>query len=138
MAAPITISTTVYAPIETVWERFTVPDHITQWAFASDSWEAPIAKNDLRVGGAFTTTMAAKDKSHQFDFEGNYTEVEKPHLIAYEMSDGRTVRVVFDQIPGGVNITQTFDPESENSIEMQRAGWQAILDNFKKYCETMR
>lgn len=138
MLAPITITATIYAPIETVWERFTVPDHITQWAFASDSWEAPIAKNDLRVGGSFTTTMAAKDKSHQFDFEGTYTAVDKYHLIAYEMSDGRTVRIVFDQILGGVNITQTFDPESENSIEMQRAGWQAILDNFKKYCEFPR
>jgi uncharacterized protein YndB with AHSA1/START domain len=138
MASPITIFTTVYAPMETVWERWTLPDHITQWAFASDSWEAPIAKNDLRVGGAFTTTMAAKDKSHQFDFEGTYTDIEKHHLIAYEMSDGRKVQIIFEQTPQGVVITQTFDPEAENSLEMQRSGWQAILDNFKKYCETTK
>lgn len=131
----VTISTVVNAPMEKVWECWIEPQHITQWAFASDDWEAPHAENDLRVGGKFLTRMSAKDKSAGFDFIGVYTAVEKNTLIEYDMDDGRHVKNVFEQTPEGVKVTTTFDPESENSEEMQRQGWQAILDNFKKYVE---
>lgn len=114
-----------------------MPEHIMRWAFASDDWEAPAASNDLRVGGEFTTTMAAKDKSASFDFGGKYSVVEENKLIEYDMSDGRHVRIEFSETPEGVAIVETFDPESENSEELQRNGWQAILDNFKKYTESI-
>ncbi len=134
----ITIKTTINAPIEKVWECWSKPEHITKWAFASDDWEAPYANNDLRTEGKFKTTMSAKDKSASFDFEGTYTNVKDHELIEYVMSDGRTVKTVFTQTPTNVEIVQTFDPESENSLEMQRSGWQAILDNFKKYVENVQ
>lgn len=136
MANPITVETTVEAPIEEVWEYWNEPKHIMKWAFASDDWEAPAAENDLRVGGKFKTTMAAKDKSESFDFTGVYTEVIDHELIEYTMDDGRKVKVEFEETPSGVKVTETFDPENENSEEMQRAGWQSILDNFKKYTES--
>lgn len=134
----ITITTNVTAPIEKVWEVWTTPEYIEKWAFASNDWMASDAINDLRVGGKFKTTMSAKDKSTSFDFEGEYTVVEEHRLIEYDMSDGRHVKVVFEESPEGVKITQTFDPENENPIEMQRTGWQAILDNFKKYTEEVK
>jgi uncharacterized protein YndB with AHSA1/START domain len=138
----ITISATINAPIEKVWERWTKPEHITKWAFASDDWEAPFAENDVRTGGRFTTRMAAKDKSASFDFGGVYTDVKEKELIEYDMSqapdepNARHVKTVFEQTPEGVKITQSFDPETTNSEEMQRSGWQGILDNFKKYAES--
>lgn len=132
---PITVSTTVNAPIEKVWECWTKPEHITKWNFASDDWETTYAVNDVRTGGKFKSTMAAKDKSASFDFEGTYTEVKEHELMEYDMSDGRHVSVRFEEEDGGVSVTETFDPESENSEAMQREGWQAILDNFKKYSE---
>ncbi len=133
---PITIQTVVNAPIEKVWEYWNNPQHITHWAFASDDWEAPAAENDLRVGGKFSTTMAAKDKSASFEFGGTYTVVEEHHAISYDMGEsGRHVDVAFVETPEGIKIVETFDPENENSIEMQRNGWQSILDNFKKYVE---
>jgi len=135
MADPITIRTVVNAPIEKVWEFWNGPEHIVRWAFASDDWEAPSAENDVRAGGKFKTVMAAKDKSSSFDFTGVYTAVTDRELIEYVMADGRHVKVAFKETPGGVEIVETFDPESENSEEMQRAGWQAILENFKKYAE---
>lgn len=131
----VTVQTTVHAPLEKVWECWTEPEHITGWAFASDDWEAPTAENDLRVGGTFKTVMAAKDNSTQFDFTGTYDAVEECARLEYTMSDGRRVQVVFETTSDGVRVTETFDPESENSEEMQHAGWQAILDNFKKYVE---
>ena len=130
---PITIETTVNAPIEKVWEYWNKPEHITKWAFASDDWHAPASENDVRTGGKFKTRMEAKDGSSGFDFEGTYTNVKENELIEYEMSDGRKVSVKFEQTPEGVKITETFDPENENTPEVQRSGWQAILDNFKKY-----
>ena len=135
--AAITVQSVVKGPIEKVWESWIKPEHIVQWAFASNDWEAPAAENDLRVGGKFKTTMAAKDKSASFDFTGAYTDVKEHELIEYDMDDGRHVKVEFAELPqkGGVKITETFDPESENPKEMQRSGWQAILDNFKKYAE---
>lgn len=135
MPNPITIQTTINAPTEKVWECWNKPEHITQWAFASDDWEAPRAENDLRTGGKFTTVMAAKDKSASFDFGGIYTDVKKNELIEYNLGDSRHVKVLFEETPEGVKITETFDPENQNSEEMQRSGWQAILDNFKKYVE---
>ncbi len=134
---PITIQTTVSAPIEKVWECWTQPEHITQWAFASDDWEAPSAENDIRTGGRFKTVMAAKDKSTSFDFTGIYSAVKEHALIKYDMEDGRQVKNTFEQTPEGVRIVTVFDPENENSEELQRSGWQAILDNFKKHVENV-
>jgi uncharacterized protein YndB with AHSA1/START domain len=130
----ITVETTVKAPIEKVWKYWNEPEHITKWAFASDDWEAPSAENDLRVGGKFKTVMAAKDKSTQFDMAGVYTAVEEKALIEYEFGD-RKAKIVFEVVPEGVHIIESFDPEHLNSEERQRAGWQAILDNFKKHVE---
>lgn len=136
MNSPITVESIVNAPIEKVWEYWNAPGHITRWAFASDDWCAPTAENDVRPGGTFKTRMEAKDKSQGFDFAGTYTEVVPNERIAYDMDDGRHVAIAFTQTPEGVRITETFDPESENSEELQRSGWQAILDNFKKYVES--
>lgn len=135
MSTPITVEATINAPVAKVWKYWTKPEHITQWAFAADDWEAPHAENDVRVGGKFKTTMAAKDKSSSFDFTGEYTEVKEHELMAYTMDDGRKVNIAFKETPQGVHITQTFDPENENSEEVQRAGWQGMLNNFKKYVE---
>jgi uncharacterized protein YndB with AHSA1/START domain len=131
----IIVSTIVKAPITKIWEYWNKPEHIMHWAFASDDWEAPAAENDLRVGGKFKTVMAAKDQSSNFDFTGTYTAVKKNELIEYDMDDGRHVKVQFLPLPDGVQVTETFEPENTNPNEMQRSGWQAILDNFKKYVE---
>ncbi len=142
MNNPITVETLINAPVEKVWEYWNEPEHITQWAFASDTWEAPHAENDLTVGGKFKTTMAAKDGSARFDFTGTYTAVKEHELIEYDMDKApneqhsRHVKTDFTQVPGGVKITQTFDPENQNPEDMQRSGWQAILDNFKKHVES--
>ena len=133
---PITIEISINVPIEKVWKYWNEPGHVTQWAFASDDWEAPSATNDLVVGGKFVTTMAAKDKSVSFDFSGTYTNIITNEVIEYIMDDARTVTVKFETIGDMTKITETFDPETENSEEMQRVGWQAILDNFKKYIES--
>lgn len=132
---PITIQTIVNASISKIWDYWNNPNHITKWAFAQDDWEAPAAENDLRVGGTFKTVMAAKDKSMSFDFAGTYTSVNEHALIEYNMSDGRHVKIEFAELPEGVRVTETFDPENENSEELQRTGWQAILNNFKKHVE---
>lgn len=132
---PITVSTSVKAPIDKVWEYWNEPEHIQAWAFASDDWECPYSENDLEVGGKFKTTMAAKDKSTSFDFEGTYTSIIPNELIEYTIADGRNVQIIFEQTEDGVQITETFDPENENPPELQSAGWQAILDNFKKHAE---
>lgn len=133
----ITIEALIQAPIEKVWECWTKPEHITKWAFASDDWEAPAAENDLRVGGKFSTIMAAKDKSVSFDFNGVYTAVKINEVIEYDIEDGRHVKVEFIQTPNGVKVTETFAMEDINSEDKQREGWQAILNNFKKYTETV-
>jgi uncharacterized protein YndB with AHSA1/START domain len=132
----ITIETTVDAPLEKVWESWILPEHINEWAFASDDWGATAEENDVRTGGRFKTVMFAKDKSTSFDFAGEYTEVKEHARIEYTMDDGRQVEIDFEETPDGVHITQSFDPENENPIEVQRDGWQAILDNFKKYVES--
>jgi len=131
----ITVTTTVNAPIETVWNCWTKPEHITQWCQASDDWHAPHAENDLRVNGKFKTTMAAKDGSYSFDFGGTYTHVEHPTVIAYRMDDGRRAHISFIPEGASTKVVETFEIEDENPGEMQRGGWQAILDNFKKHAE---
>ncbi len=137
----IIVEAIVNAPIEKVWQYYSEPEHITKWAFASDDWEAPAAENDLKVGGKFKTTMAAKDKSASFDFTGTYTAVTEHELIEYDMDKAPTevksrhVKVEFAAAVEGTKVTVTFDPENQNPEEMQREGWQAILDNFKKHVE---
>lgn len=131
----ITIQTTVNAPVEKVWRYWNQPEHITKWAFASDDWHAPKAENDLRVDGTFSTTMAAKDGSFSFDFGGVYTKVENHKIIEYTIGDGRKVKVEFVPEGNQTKVVETFELESQNPEEMQRGGWQAILDNFKKYTE---
>ena len=131
----ITVQTVVKAPVNEVWKKWTDPSHITGWCHASDDWHAPAATNDLRKGGKFSTTMAAKDGSVSFEFGGEYSLVDEHKAIEYKMADGRHVKVKFAENNGATSVVETFDPESQNSREMQQAGWQAILDNFKNYCE---
>lgn len=131
----ITIHATVAAPASKVWSYWTEPKHITQWNFASDDWCCPSAQNDLRTGGTYTARMEAKDGSFGFDFEGIYDDVVPGKLIAMTMGDGRTTRTSFESQGNTTLVTTTFDAETENSLDMQREGWQAILNNFKAYAE---
>jgi len=132
----ITVETIVKAPVEKVWKFWTEPQHITRWCQASDDWHAPKATNDVRDGGKFSTTMAAKDGSVSFDFGGVYDKVRKNEFIEYTMGDGRKCKVTFRPEGNSTHVIETFDPESQNPIEMQRGGWQAILDSFKKHTES--
>lgn len=132
----ITVQTTVKNTIDKVWEFWNKPEHITKWAFASPEWHSPRAENDLKEGGKFSTTMAAKDGSMSFDFGGEYTLVKENEAIYYTMGDGRKAEIIFKEIPEGVEIIESFDPETQNPEEMQQAGWQAILDNFRNYAES--
>ena len=132
----ITVNTNVNAPVDKVWNLWGDPQHITKWAAASDDWHTTKAENDLRTGGKFTSRMEAKDGSMGFDFGGVYDEVRENEYIGYTLEDGRKVTINFTAEGGKTGIVQTFDPESENPREMQQAGWQAILDNFKKYAES--
>jgi uncharacterized protein YndB with AHSA1/START domain len=134
-ANKITVSTTINLPVEKVWESWNKPEHIKQWTHASDDWHTTYAANDLRKDGKFKTTMAARDGSLSFDFEGVYTNVIAYKLLAYTLEDGREVTISFNSKGDTTQVVETFDPEQENSIEMQQSGWQAILDNFKKYTE---
>lgn len=131
----ITVEALIEKDIETVWKVWTAPECITKWAFASDDWECPYAENDVREGGKFLTRMSAKDGSSSFDLNGVYTEVESNKLLGYTMEGGRKVFVTFTETPNGVHIAETFEMENENSEELQRAGWQAILNNFKTLAE---
>ena len=131
----ITVEATVNAPIEKVWKFWNEPKHIMGWAFASDDWHAPKAENDLRADGKFSTTMAAKDGSFSFDFGGVYTKVENHKAIEYTIGDGRKVKISFTSEGNQTRVIETFDPENQNPEEMQSGGWQAILNNFKKYTE---
>jgi len=133
----ITVDTIVNAPVAKVWEAWSKPEHITQWCAASDDWHAPAATNDLREGGSFSTTMAAKDGSFSFDFGGVYDVVRLNELIEYTMGDGRRVEIVFTSEGDQTRVVETFEAETQHSPDMQRSGWQAILDNFKKYTETL-
>ena len=132
----ITVEATVKAPVEKVWKYWNEPKHIMKWAFASDDWHAPYADNDLKVNGKFKTTMAAKDGSFSFDFEGVYTKVQENKTIDYTMADGRKTKITFSGKGNETKVVESFEPESENPHDMQKGGWQAILNNFKKYTET--
>jgi uncharacterized protein YndB with AHSA1/START domain len=131
----ITVKATVHAPVEKVWEFWTDPKHIVHWNHASDDWHSPSAKNDLRVGGSFLFRMEAKDESSGFDFSGVYDEVQQYKVISFSMGDGRKVKTTFASKDGKTEISETFDAETVYPIEQQRSGWQAILDNFKRYTE---
>ena len=134
----ITVETIVHKPVESVWKYWTEPQHIMQWNNASDDWHTPHAENDLRVGGKFVSRMEAKDGSFGFDFGGVYDEVSLNESIAYTLGDGRKVKVAFIRQDNDTRIIESFEAEETNAIEMQQAGWQAILDNFKKYAETAK
>lgn len=131
----INIKTIVNAPIEIVWKYWTEPEHIKKWNNASEDWHTTAAENDLRECGTFLSRMEAKDGSFGFDFSGIYDEVKLNEVIAYTLGDGRKVRITFSADEKKTIITEMFDAENTHSIEMQRTGWQAILDNFKKYTE---
>ena len=132
----ITVEVVVQAVIEKAWHVWTEPMHIMKWNFASDDWHCPDATNEARTGGKFSCIMAAKDGSMSFEFGGVYDEVVPQKSIAYTMEDGRTVKVIFSAEGDKTRVTETFEAESMNSVDMQRTGWQAILDNYKKHAET--
>lgn len=132
----ITIQATIVADIQKVWNYYTEPAHITQWNFATDDWQCPSASNDMKVGGKYIARMEAKDGSFGFDFEATYNEIVEKEYFSYTMPDNRTVAVTFKALPNNnTSIDIVFDAETSNPIEMQRNGWQAILNNFKSYAE---
>ncbi len=133
----ITVETIVLAPVEAVWRAWTTPDDIKQWNTASEDWHTTRASVDLRVGGAFSSRMEAKDGSMGFDFAGTYTKLVTNELIECSFGE-RTLRVEFLAGAGGVTVRETFDAEPTHSVEQQRAGWQAILDNFARHVEGRR
>jgi uncharacterized protein YndB with AHSA1/START domain len=135
----ITVQTLVNADLNSVWDAWNNPDDINQWNSAQDDWHTTSSTVDLREGGKFSSRMEAKDGSMGFDFGGTYTRVVPRSLIEYRMEDDREVSVEFAEQPtGGVLVKETFDAETENTPELQRQGWQAILDNFGRYVETKR
>lgn len=131
----INVQTVIDAPVEKVWKFWTTPEHIMHWNNANDDWHTPAAQNDLRTGGKFLYRMEAKDGSMGFDFAGVYKTVKVNDRIEYILGDGRKVRVDFMTVGLQTKVIETFEPEAVNSIEIQQSGWQAILDNFKKYVE---
>ncbi|MFO0357928.1 MAG: SRPBCC family protein [Sphingobacteriaceae bacterium] len=132
----IVIESLINSSLEDVWNKFTQPQHIINWYFASPDWHSPTAENDLKVGGKFKTRMEAKDGSMGFDFEGVYTLVQPLDRFEYKLADDRKVIVEFKEEGDSVKIIESFDPENENPHDMQQAGWQMILNNFKTYAET--
>jgi uncharacterized protein YndB with AHSA1/START domain len=132
----ITVEAFVNAPLNAVWKRWTTPEDIIQWNYASDDWHTPSANNNLRRGGGFLYRMEAKDGSSGFDFSGLYDSIKTHEFIAYTIGDGRKVEVKFRTDGNGTKVMQTFEAESQNPVELQRNGWQKILNNFKKYAES--
>ncbi len=133
----ISVETTIAAPIEKVWRAYTTPEDIVQWNAASDDWHTTASTVDLRVGGAFSSRMEAKDGSIGFDFAGTYTKIVANKLIEYSFGD-RTAQIEFTDGPDGVRVRVTFDSETTHSVEQQRQGWQAILDNFARHVAESR
>ena len=131
----ITVEATIHAPVEKVWEFWTSPEHITKWNSASEDWHTPWSRNDLQIGGRFSSRMEAKDGSFGFEFGGTYDDLKINERIAYTMDDGRTVRVDFSMNGEATRVVEVFQAEGQNPVEMQQGGWQAILNNFKKYTE---
>ncbi len=138
MSSTIIISTqtTINQPIAKVWECWTKPEHIVHWNFASADWHCPTAENDFRTGGKFNYQMAARDGSFSFDFWGIYSEIKEFKSIYSTLGDGRKMWIDFREDGAATHIDERFEAETENTVELQQMGWQAILDNFKKYCET--
>ena len=132
----IKVDATIAADVQKVWDYYTQPEHITKWNFASDDWHCPKSENDLRVGGKMCSRMEAKDGSFGFDFEAVYDEVNEPETLTYTMADGRSATTTLAKDGSGTKLEIVFDPESVNPAEMQQQGWQAILNNFKKYAES--
>ena len=132
----VTVESAVNAPLDKVWDYWTKPEHVTQWNHASDDWHSPRGENDLRPGGKFSFRMEAKDGSFGFDFGGVYDVVKQNEYIEYTLGDGRKVKVNFSGQGNKSKVVERFEAETENSVEMQKGGWQAILDNFKKYTES--
>jgi uncharacterized protein YndB with AHSA1/START domain len=133
---PITVTALINAELQTVWDYYTLPQHITQWNFADPSWHCPSAGNDLRPGGKYMARMEAKDGSFGFDFEATYTHVKNGESFSYEFG-GRNATITFKNLNGQTELSISFEPETENPRELQQQGWQAILDNFKRYAEGM-
>lgn len=131
----ITVETTANAPVEKVWKYWSAPEHVTKWNQPSEDWHSPRAENDLRTGGKFVTRMEARDGSVGFDFGGTYDDVQTNQKIEYTMSDGRQVKVIFTADGNKTKVVESFDPENIHPEDMQRAGWQAILDSFRNYVE---
>ena len=132
----LTVKVLVHAPLQKVWDMYTQAGHIIHWNFASEDWHCPKAFNDLSDGGKFSWHMAAKDRSFAFDFEGHFLKVIPLKSIEYEIADGRKVHLIFEKTGDEVLVTEKFQPESQNPAELQQSGWQAILNNFKKYAES--
>jgi uncharacterized protein YndB with AHSA1/START domain len=132
----ITVSVSIQASLESVWKCYTQPDHITQWNFASEDWHCPKATIDFKEGGNFSWTMAAKDGSFSFDFEGTFLAIKSLQSIEYQIADGRKVQLTFREKDNEVLVEETFEPENQHGEDLQRDGWQAILDQFKKHVES--
>jgi uncharacterized protein YndB with AHSA1/START domain len=130
----ITVTAAVEADKQKVWDYYTLPEHITQWNFADPSWHCPSASNDLKIGGRYVARMEAKDGSFGFDFDVTYTDVKVGEYLTYEFG-GRMAHVTFTERNGKTEVCVVFDPEDENPVELQKNGWQAILNNFKSYTE---
>ena len=135
--AKITVSITTPISLEKAWEVWTMPEHIINWNFASDDWCAPRASNDLKVDGTFSYRMEAKDGSFGFDLNGTYTNLKPLELIEFSLEDDRKVSILFESKDNETHIIQTFEAENQNPIEMQQNGWQAIMNNYKKYAESL-
>ena len=131
----VRVDTAINAPIANVWHCWVLPEHIVNWYFASDDWHTPKAENDLRESGKFMIRMESKNDNIGFDFEGTYTHIVVGELIEYALGDGRKVKIEFSIRDGVTHVVESFETEGENPVDMQLAGWQAILDNFKKYVE---
>jgi uncharacterized protein YndB with AHSA1/START domain len=132
----ITVHAIVNAEKQMVWDNYTLPEHITKWNFADPSWHCPSASNDMKIGGKYLARMEAKDGSFGFDFEAYYTSLNPGNNFTYEFG-GRSASVMFKEDNNSTEVIISFDPETENPIELQKNGWQAILNNFKKYCEQL-
>ena len=134
---PLTVTTTVPTTAEAAWHYYTEAEHVVNWNFASEDWHCPKAVNDLRVGGDFLITMAAKNGEMSFDMEGTYDKVDAPHHLAYTLTDKRKVQVKFSETSEGTEVKISFDAEASNPEEVQRAGWQAIANSYHAYVSRM-
>lgn len=131
----ISVQTIINAPIAKVWELWTLPKHIVKWNYPSEDWQTTAAENDLKINGKFKYSMQAKDESVAFDFEGMYTDVKVFSLIEYKLFDNRTGTIRFEENNSSVKLTELFEPNSQDSEDMQKEWCQAVIDNFKSYVE---